>query len=63
MSIMLATSMKPPMPTVELMKKRATVVPARPNSPWNRSFARMTGDFRLRRKLRTPSSAGSGSAK
>jgi hypothetical protein len=33
------------------MKKRATVVPARLHSPWNRSFARMTGGLQVAQEV------------
>ena len=51
---------KPTMPSVVLIRKRATVVPARFGSPCITSFANMIGARRFWRKLWTPSRTSCG---
>lgn len=50
----------PRTPIVELIAKRPTTSAAPPMSPCSAWFANVVGDFRLRRKLRTPLRAGRG---
>ena len=62
MPILLATSIKPATPTVELITKRPNVFAALSGSPCSTLLPNTTGEFRLVKALWISSRAGSGTA-